>query len=311
MAEPLRPLSTGELLDRTFTLYRQNFKLFVSVAIVGPIALFVGQMALVMAGVSKQSAPGMIQSPALAGAAVGIGIIFYLMGQSISAAASIRAVAAVYLEKAITAREAFAAVKGRVPRVIGVMLSVMIVVGLGSGLLIGLGVAIMAAAVAGGQAVSGRTGAWVGGAIGVIALIGAVIAAMNFAMRYALSVQACVVEDLNVGASMSRSVALTKGDRRRIVTVISVCTVIVYVLALAFGMLALLVPATNHFARQTATQCAGLIAGALSAPIMTIAMSLVYYDERVRKEAFDLQFLMESLDGPTTADRSAVAPSLG
>jgi hypothetical protein len=40
-------------------------------------------------------------------------------------------------------------------------------------------------------------------------------------------------------------------------------------------------------------------------------MSLVYYDERVRKEAFDLQFLMESLDGANPADASSVSPSMG
>jgi hypothetical protein len=38
MAEPLRPMSTGQLLDHTFTLYRKNFLLFVGIATVGPAA---------------------------------------------------------------------------------------------------------------------------------------------------------------------------------------------------------------------------------------------------------------------------------
>jgi hypothetical protein len=33
-------------------------------------------------------------------------------------------------------------------------------------------------------------------------------------------------------------------------------------------------------------------------PLVTIAFSLVYYDERVRKEAFDLQLMMTTLDVP-------------
>jgi hypothetical protein len=37
---------------------------------------------------------------------------------------------------------------------------------------------------------------------------------------------------------------------------------------------------------------------------MTIALSLVYYDERVRKEAFDLEHMMQQMDR-TAATRSA------
>jgi len=48
--------------------------------------------------------------------------------------------------------------------------------------------------------------------------------------------------------------------------------------------------------RLVLNQIASLIAGTLIAPLAVIAMSLVYYDERVRKEAFDLQLMMESLD---------------
>jgi hypothetical protein len=45
----------------------------------------------------------------------------------------------------------------------------------------------------------------------------------------------------------------------------------------------------------------------LSFPIGTIAISLVYYDQRVRKEAFDLQLMMEAI-GQGPQSRSAVAP---
>jgi hypothetical protein len=41
---------------------------------------------------------------------------------------------------------------------------------------------------------------------------------------------------------------------------------------------------------------AGFIAGSLTGPLATIGISLLYYDERVRKEAFDLQLMLSSLD---------------
>jgi hypothetical protein len=40
---------------------------------------------------------------------------------------------------------------------------------------------------------------------------------------------------------------------------------------------------------------------------MTIGLSLVYYDERVRKEAFDLQHMMASLDAAPGAPASSPA----
>jgi hypothetical protein len=43
---------------------------------------------------------------------------------------------------------------------------------------------------------------------------------------------------------------------------------------------------------------------ALLTPLMTIAFSLMYYDERVRKEAFDIQWMMSS---PETGDAQAAA----
>jgi hypothetical protein len=40
---------------------------------------------------------------------------------------------------------------------------------------------------------------------------------------------------------------------------------------------------------------------AIVTPIMTIAIALVYYDERTRKEAFDLQHMMHQLDQSSVA----------
>ena len=46
----------------------------------------------------------------------------------------------------------------------------------------------------------------------------------------------------------------------------------------------------------------------LASPVATIAIALVYYDERVRKEAFDLQLMMESLS-PAGIQTAASASS--
>jgi hypothetical protein len=42
-------------------------------------------------------------------------------------------------------------------------------------------------------------------------------------------------------------------------------------------------------------QLAQFVGTALAGPIATVAMALLYYDQRVRKEAFDLQWMMQSI----------------
>jgi len=43
----------------------------------------------------------------------------------------------------------------------------------------------------------------------------------------------------------------------------------------------------------------------LAGPISTIAVALMYYDQRIRKEAFDLQWMMDSI-GPSQPSASEV-----
>ena len=73
MAEALRPMSTSELLDRTFTLYRRNFLLFAGIASIGPAAYLLFQLMLVgAAGMPAGRTPA---RTAWAGASIGIGFV--------------------------------------------------------------------------------------------------------------------------------------------------------------------------------------------------------------------------------------------
>lgn len=127
-------------------------------------------------------------------------------------------------------------------------------------------------------------------------------------MRYALAVACCVVEDLGVIKSIKRSAALSKGSRFRIFLIYVVFVLLAFILggvltALAGGV-GTLIP--NVTVRLIPEYLAGFIAGVLTGPLATIGIALVYYDERVRKEAFDLQFMMSSLDAPATAASAAL-----
>jgi hypothetical protein len=59
------------------------------------------------------------------------------------------------------------------------------------------------------------------------------------------------------------------------------------------GLVAMVIPSVMM--RLILNSLVGFVAGSLTAPLATIGIALVYYDERVRKEAFDLQLMMASL----------------
>jgi len=54
-----------------------------------------------------------------------------------------------------------------------------------------------------------------------------------------------------------------------------------------------------------------LAATALAFPVGAVGTCLVYYDQRVKKEAFDLQIMMESLAQPAVEQAAAAAPGIG
>jgi hypothetical protein len=54
---------------------------------------------------------------------------------------------------------------------------------------------------------------------------------------------------------------------------------------------------------------AEFISRTLAGPLSTISTALIYYDQRVRKEAFDLQLMMEAIgQPPAVPPNPAVAP---
>jgi hypothetical protein len=150
-------------------------------------------------------------------------------------------------------------------------------------------------------------GAARGPAAAVIAgLVGFSVVALAFAgfiaiyVRYALAIQACIVENQGPVASLKRSIFLSKGSRWRVVVIYLVFLALSLILGMGLGGIAGGAGALLHnkIAAAVLVYLAGFIAGSITGPLATIGLSLLYYDERVRKEAFDLQLMLSSLDVP-------------
>jgi hypothetical protein len=147
---------------------------------------------------------------------------------------------------------------------------------------------------------TGPAGAIVAGLIGIVIVVLAFAGFIAIYVRYALAIQACVVEDLGPRASLKRSILLSKGSRWRIVAIYLVFLLLSMILG--FGLNGLAIGAGtllhNKIAAAVLIYVAAFIVGSITGPLATIGLSLLYYDERVRKEAFDLQLMMSSLDVP-------------
>jgi hypothetical protein len=156
--------------------------------------------------------------------------------------------------------------------------------------------------------------------LGVMATIGllmlpAFIYAILMSLRYSLAVPACVVEDLKARKAIRRSIELAKGSWGRI-----------FLLWLLIGVIKLgLVGITQIFVFVAAFKHPGQLPGpGLSAlsqiiafftntflgPIWATGITLFYYDQRVRKEGFDIEWMMQAAGlTPLAAEPTQAAAS--
>ncbi|MEO7192016.1 MAG: hypothetical protein ABI051_13265 [Vicinamibacterales bacterium] len=263
MAAALRPLSLGELLDRTFQLYRQHFLVFVGiVALPGLVSLALN----LLLNPVRASAGAIATLLLLCVIALAQFVIF-----AISQAATITAVSELYLGRSIGIGQAFAAARGRIVEICVISLLI--------GLFTGLGLLLL------------------------------IVPGILLALRWSVAVPVVVIEGLPPRAAMERSSDLTAGHRGRAFMIYLVYFALVLIIsAIAQMPLAILLVANRAATSaapgwlMVATQISGFLTQSLVGPLVTIAMSLFYYDERVRKEAFDLDHLMAHLD--STPDSS-------
>jgi hypothetical protein len=322
----LRPLSLGELLDRTFTLYRANFWVFVGImalpAALGIPATFLLLQVNSALGITPGSPTPL--NPAVVFALLGwyvlifaVGSVVYSLVYAIIAAAMTQAVSEAYLGRHPTIGAAYKSVRGKVWRLFGVALNVLIRL-IGISILVtmvvgGVGMLVIGAMTLATRSVAaGASPAVIGIFVGLmaLALYAVIIAAMVYlALRYAVSVQALVLENLGVLASIRRSVQLTRGRRGQVFVAMLLAFIISMVGSMVFYMPfyipTMIMISRNHVVPSwlsLLSSMAAAIGSSVTGPIFMIVLVLCYYDTRVRKEAFDLQFMMASLDRAPAAE---------
>jgi Membrane domain of glycerophosphoryl diester phosphodiesterase len=273
MVSELRPLSLGELLDRTFFLYRKHFLVFLGIIAFPHLAVLACQLC----GIALQ--PGRPLGSAGIGFFWNLLIFLVALGAgAVSQGGTVIAVSQVHLGRPVSIAEAFGGMKGRILSLALIMI-----------------------------------GYWVGIGVGFLLLV---VPGIILALMWALTIPVAVLEDKGLRDSVGRSAELTKGHRGRVFVIYFLFIVLFYAVYMAWELpiFAFIGSAALRSHRALAPPLWSLIAiplgtfvtQCLVGPLMTIGLSLMYYDERVRKEAFDLQHMMTTLDATQRGPLPAV-----
>jgi hypothetical protein len=310
MNEPLRPSTLGDILDRTAHLYRSRFLVFFGIAVVptAVIVVFASAVFLLFAwsGVDKASdfANGILLFVLIA-AGLFVVLPIFLAVSALASAAMNHAVARANLGETTTIREAYKAVWRRGWNYIGLYILEGLIIGVAPILvwvmLIFLSTALAALAQSTGLGAAG--GVIFGlGAFAVFVALAAYV--LYMLLRLSLSFPACVVEQIGALAALKRSSALTKGTRGRIFLLYLLGAVIGWMLTMVITVpltiLSALIPGMSspEHAQTIGMILIFVIYGAsfaiqsLTRPIYGIALVLFYYDQRIRQEGFDIEWMM-------------------
>jgi hypothetical protein len=306
----LRPLGLGELLDRAFTLYRNHFFLFIGIMALPETIIIFATLTFslltrnnfaAMINVPQGAQPDPQQVLANFGSTFGLLMVFYLVYGIIYVAAvcaTTFAVSAVYLGKGSTIRDAYRKIRGRIGSVIGfcfLLILILFAVWIAVGIVTGI------AAVAAGAALSFISPV-LAGLVTVVVVFGAAALVIWVMMRFTLSLPVLLLENRGAVDSLARSGTLTQGHRGRVflgmVVMFAIAFGINTAIVLPTTIPALLITLKHAFMPAWLVVLQSLsagIAGTLTGPLLSIALALIYYDVRVRKEAFDLELML----GPT------------
>ena len=309
----LQPLNLGELLDRMFSLYRKNFLLFFGIMLLPSLLAMVSGilMAVFQSSTATARPTATTVNPALIGGALGgfvVGMLAYWIVYAVALGASTFAVADVYLGRTATIAASYRRIRGRIGRLLWLMFLVSIRV-FGVFLLLTIGLAIFMPLLVG-------RGPAAGIALVIVLLVGfpaGAVLTFWLILRYSICIPSLVLENLRAREAIRRSVLLMKGNYLRCFVVLLLSAIIAYVGITIFQgpfYVALILSASHgqmSLWLLSLSSVFGALGQALSAPLIMIGLVLLYYDIRVRKEAFDLQLMMSQVDQAAAQPAASIA----
>jgi hypothetical protein len=306
----LAPLGAGDLIDRAVRLYRRHFITLIRIA--SP-PVVISALGSVLATIGFRELTGTASSGLLAvyflvmfsgGALYFCGTVFSLI---VMGGATRNLVTHLLWNEPVTARATYAAVKSRFFGLLGASLLVTFWLGISSVVAFMGWYMVVAFVLLGAVVLTQVAPVWLSSVFGAVAFIGATVVGLwlffFLASRVAYVPQAMLVEGKGVFAAVSRSFALARGNVRRLMAMALFTMFATYsalmVLLVPLGVVAWLAgislspfnqsdwPAWYSISYNVISQASYV----LLAPIWMLGLSLLYVDERVRHEGYDIELM--------------------
>jgi hypothetical protein len=284
-APAIRPRSAIEIVDASFSLFRDNFATMAVIGLAASVP-FVILIALGFGAFTAGGAERLLTNPlAMMPMILALIAIFALWFAVIDGAMTFAAAEAYHGTRPSPGDALRGAFSKGLSLVGGNILRIVI---LGGGfMLIGIAVALVAR---------------LNGFLGFIVAVAAFVFAIHlFARTFAIT-SAIVIERRTAMDGVTRSFALSKESTLRIVGVFLLCGVI-YIVAQLAGSMLIQTLVGIVLRSPVVAAVVGNIVSMLVYPFMNIALMVLYFDMRVRKEGYDLD-VMSGAMAPAGTPRS-------
>jgi hypothetical protein len=312
MATSHRPLTLGEILDRTVQLYRRNFLQFAGISSL-PAALMVlltggaGAYASSQVNSLKGDTQGMVSFILIVTAMILVGLPLMIGAFTLTLSASNYAALRGSRGEAVTIRASYGFAFRHFWRHLLLLFLQVLLAGILPYLVFA---GVMVVGVVLGAVVSKSGAGTVLIPLFVVLLV--VLALAMFVvcvlvwLRYSLSFAASTAEELPAWRSMQRSASLSKDSRGRIFVMfllvyalsvaVSLALMIPLMIAITFAMQKQMAgsqpPPAFLVAVETANFGVSFLVRAFVMPVYSIALMLFYFDQRTRQEGYDIELLM-------------------
>lgn len=315
-------MSAGDILDQAIRIYRRNFVPLVSIVAIVSVPIAVLQVIATLisfpfssffpSGSTDFDPDSLNTTRLLLGQA-----LLYLVALVAAVAAIFQSAALTalvserFLGRPITVRQAY----GRALRRWLALLIAVFLIGLVNAVVFGALFAVFFVPFLGFGLLGAESDSSASAVMGILSLVlcclifPALGVAIFLNTRWAFFIPAIVLENYNSTGGMGRSWRLVKGSFWRVALILFMLIILVYVFSLGpillatFLALALASPALLAIVNSVATTLINIILS----PLQFAALTILYYDLRIRKEGFDLQVQLQGLPDPAASPQTEPA----
>jgi hypothetical protein len=306
----IAPLGAGDLIDRAVRLYRLHFFVLIRIAAPPVIVAAAGSVLTSISWRQLMATPGDLAAAIfllLIFAGLGLLIAGSIFSLIVMGGATRNLVTHLLWNEPVSARLTYAAVKSRFWGLLGATLLVMIWIGFISMVAVGAWYVVLIIVVLGAVMLAQISTNWLAALLGVVGGIGTGVLALwlffFLAGKVAYVPQAMLVEGKGVFDAIGRSFSLARGNVRRLMAMALFTSFATY-----SALMILIVPlswigwvsgvalspldqtdwpAWYSVGYNVITQTSQI----LLAPIWMLGLSLLYVDERVRHEGYDIELM--------------------